>query len=187
MLEKFLVAAISAASLHASEPISRPFVPQLQELMSQLCVERLGDNGAMNGHQSAIGIYDPDDLSHPLQNFTLSGEQSACAFVLPGRYAIVVSSSRFEGPISDAPASPGKNVCHSLPYKVRLNSRERITLNVWPAITSTGYKDCSWDVLPRGTPQPGNCLQPHNPPECADMPKDEASRPNVSSHRKSTK
>ena len=155
--------------MHSRESTAQPFVSGIPGLVSQLCVERLEDGGAMNGHPGVLKVYDDEAPSLPEQSFTLAGGQSACVTVLAGRYVIVVTSRRFDGPASDNPALPASGECHSLPYKLTLKAGERVVLEEWPAVSDDGgYSDCGWDVLPRGTPQPGNCEQPHNPPECAD-------------------
>ena len=110
----------------------------------------------MNGHPSWVDVYNKLDEPYADYSIALSGGQAACVFLLPGRYTIIASSNRF-----DAPLTPNKKECKSSPYKVNIKAKERITLDVWPALSQSnggGYSDCGWDVLPRGTPQPGNCI-----------------------------
>lgn len=161
LLEALMVAAL-AGSLPADEPTSKPFVPELHELSSQLCVERFENSGAMNAHPGILNIYSDRVRESPDYKFVLSGGQAACVSIFPGRYVVIVTSSRTYGS-----SSAKSDECHSLPYKTSLKAGERVILNVWPAISKDGYSDCGWDVLPRGTSQPGKCTQPRRSPECS--------------------
>lgn len=164
MLELVLIAA-STVWLPAHQPTSKPFVSQVPGLTSQLCMERLEDNGAMNGHPSWVDVYNKLDEPNADYSIALSGGQAACVSLSPGRYTIIASSNRF-----DVPLTPNKKECKSSPYKVNIKPKERITLDVWPALSKSngGYSGCGWDLLPRGKPQPGNCMVWPNQAGCGD-------------------
>ena len=165
MLGVLLIAA-AAVWLPAQEPTSKPFASQVPYLTSQLCLERLEDSGLMNLQTSWIGVYNKLDQPAADYSIALYGGESACVLLIPGRYAIIASSNRLH-----SPTSPNKKECKSSPYKVHIKAKERITLDVWPAISKLnggGYSDCGWDVLPRGTPQPGNCMVWPNLAGCGD-------------------
>jgi hypothetical protein len=59
--------------------------PANDVLRSQICIERPGDNGRLNIHQSEVVIEGGPILM-------LIGEQAACAYVQPGRYRVWAQS-----------------------------------------------------------------------------------------------
>lgn len=163
-----LVITIVSIPLYAQEPTSKPFIPEVQGLTAQLCIERFEDSGAMNGQPNMIVVYDILNNSEPAYEITLvGGGSTACVFLFPGNYNVVAISNRFNGPNGIFPSAVSP--CRSQAYKLKLDSGERMTLDVWPAVAKDGgYSNCGWDLLPRGASQPGNCEQLHNPPECGD-------------------
>lgn len=168
MLGLTLIAA-STVWLPAQESTSKPFASRVPGLSAQLCLERLEDSGAMNGHPSWVAVYNKLDGPVAEYSIALSGGQAACVFLSPGRYAVIATSNQFDSPIS-----PNKEECRSSPYEVIIKARERITLDVWPSLSQSnggGYSNCGWDVLPRGKPQPGNCMVWPDQAGCSTAPK----------------
>ena len=148
MLVVLLITSTVVSSL-ASDSTAKPFVPQVSGLTSQICLERPENSGAMNSHPNWVYIYERGS-SLPDRTVILSGGQSVCVFLFPGRYTVVASSNRFDGPASDAPNLPNRKECQSPPHAVDLRASERVTLNVWPGKAKTGsYSECGWVVLPR--------------------------------------
>lgn len=157
----FLVAAIVTFA-PARQPVSTPFASQESGLTSQLCLDRTEDEGVMNTLPSTVSIFSSRDRSAPIYSVTLDGGgHAACVFVFPGRYIVVAASNAIH---RVAPGtSPG---CKAPPLAIKVGPKERLTFNIWPGISRTGEYTGCWDVLPRGTPQPGNCMVWPNQKSC---------------------
>lgn len=64
---------------------AEPYEPSQKDLSSQICVERLENNGSVNVTASRVVFSNK-------QGLTLLGGQAACLLVPPGLYSFVVQS-----------------------------------------------------------------------------------------------
>src|SRR5262245_51522549 len=127
--------------------------PEWDVLSTAICVERIENHGCMNTHPSRITV----SLAHPsnpLYEAILTGGEAICFFLAPDVYSVSVSAKKACYPDPTDPED-----CLSIPYSVDLTRAHLVQLNVWPKADEQSYM-CGWELLPRGVPQPGNCLQP---------------------------
>jgi hypothetical protein len=161
--------AIVAAIVPAQQSDVMGSQSHTRDTNAKLCLARPEDEGAMNGQPSWVEVFSATSQEHSVFHAKLSGGQSTCVLLAPGRYTIVSSSNVFNGPPSGSPRLPDSKECKSAPRITNLRASEHLTLDIWPAFSKSnggGYSGCGWDVLPLGTPQPGNCMVWPNLPSC---------------------
>ena len=113
--------------------------PRSIYLPAQICIERPGDNGALNVRQASILIAGGPGL-------TLLGEQAACGFVAAGRHRLWVQSRDPYDPTSTDPEA-----WKSDPLTIAVGANERVELEVCGLARNGAY--ATW-VIRRST---GTC------------------------------
>ena len=111
--------------------------PKTSGLSAQICVERPGDNGALNIRLANVVIGD----SGPI--LSLMGEQAACAYVEPGQYAVHAQSPDPYDPESKDPAK-----WKSAPLSLVLTAGQRVILDVCGTGSNAAYRN--WKVQRSG-------------------------------------
>jgi hypothetical protein len=156
------LAAAFTIAMSAFAAAAFEYRPEWDAISGAICVERIENNGCLNVHPSRVRITSRAQDASPEQEVTIIGGQAVCISLAPATYDVRVSSQE---PCYPQPNEPEK--CTSAPYLVRVKANAAVALNVWPTGPATGSgHDCGWEILPQGVSQPGNCLQPHPPPEC---------------------
>jgi hypothetical protein len=126
---------VAVLGVSAGQTGGQPW-PKTLHLSAQICVERPGDNGALNIRLADVVIGDAGPI------LSLMGEQAACAYVEPGRYSVHAQS---RDPYDPASKNPAKWKSASL--TVVATAGERVMLEVC-GTGARGYSN--WKVQRSG-------------------------------------